>query len=130
MYTWFHKLIFNIYNTTFIKCNNSAVKILLFIYQYCFIYIKHYVYFSFTVGSRTEVRNMPTKLMSKSIVTMIKRIACRSLNSIRGYELIDLPTLSIGHCLLTSGVPSYSGLHRVNASNYCIEFQLRSQLLQ
>jgi len=69
---------------------------------------------------------MPTKVISKSIVTTIKRIARRNLNSARGYELIDLPTLNIGHCLLASGVPSYSGLHRVNASNYCIEFRIRA----
>lgn len=68
--------------------------------------------------------------ISKSIVTTIKRIARRSLNRARGYELIDLPTLSMGHCLLASGVSSYSGLHRVNASNYCIEFRLRNQPLR
>lgn len=82
------------------------------------------------MGRRTEVQNMPTKLISKSIVTTIKRIARRSLNRARGYELIDLPTLSMGHCLLASSVLSYSGLHRVNASNYCIEFRLHSQLLR
>jgi len=50
-----------------------------------------------------------------------------SLNRGRGYELIDLSTLSMGHCLLVNGVRSYSGLHRVNASNCSIEFRPRNQ---
>lgn len=44
-----------------------------------------------------------------------------------GYELIDLPTLSTGHCLLACGIRSYSVLHRVNASNCSIEFRPRSR---
>jgi len=107
---------------------SSAVKILFYTYQ-CFFYVhirtcSLVVMFTFHLLSNTKVQNMSTKVISKSIVTTIKCIARRNLNSARGYELIDLPTLSMGHCLLASGVPSYSGLHRVNASNYCIEFRI------
>jgi len=110
-------------------------RVIIVLLKYYFIHMLFYVHihtcslvvmFIFHLLSNTEVRNMLTKIISKSIVTTIKRIARRNLNSARGYELIDLPTLSMGHCLLASGVPSYSGLHRVNASNYCIEFRIRA----
>lgn len=78
------------------------------------------------MGSRTEVPNMSTKLISKLIVTMIKRIARRSLNKVKGYELIDLPTSSMGHCLLVSGVPSSLR----SSSGQCIELLYQISAMQ
>lgn len=97
---------------------------------YSFLRVSHrrssIVYFSLIAANRIEIRNMLNFKLDRDY-DQIYCAVCRSLNRGGGYELIDLPTLSTGHCLLACGIRSYSVLHRVNASNCSIEFRPRSR---
>lgn len=102
-------------------------------WNYSFLYVLHrclsivtFIFHSCSKSYRNTKHTQRNFKLDRNYDQMYCAVYC-SLNRGGGYELIDLPTLSTGHCLLACGVRSYSVLHRVNASNCSIEFRPRSR---